>query len=185
MSWRHSLAAPLNSVAGLCVQALSSSCPLWLGSVSRPCPPLVLCGWAGPCPLWPGSVSGSCPPLVLVLAAPLNSVAGLCGPAYWRGRTSSDVKTTIVLKLFGIYAGVIYLWQKFEGSETVLPDLRAWWCHEDKKSATGCGLVAVVCREYENPCVFNAFYVFARRLSALSSCNANKLSNLITSSTFL
>ena len=31
-----------------------------------------LCGW-------------SCPPLVLVLAAPLNSVAGLCGPAYWRG----------------------------------------------------------------------------------------------------
>ena len=32
-----------------------------------------LCGcWA----LWPGSVSGPCPPLVLVLAAPLNSVAG-------------------------------------------------------------------------------------------------------------
>ena len=28
---------------------------------------------------------GSCPPLVLVLAAPLNSVAGLCG------RTNSDV----------------------------------------------------------------------------------------------
>ena len=43
-------------------------------------PPLVLCaglcGWA---------LSSSCPPLVLVLAAPLNSVAGLCGPAYWRG----------------------------------------------------------------------------------------------------
>ena len=47
-----------------------------------------LCGWA----LWPGSVSGpclllssSCPPLVLVLAAPLNSVAGLCGPALCPG----------------------------------------------------------------------------------------------------
>ena len=62
-SWPHSLAAPLNSVAGLCVQALSSSSFfVWLGSVSRPCPPLVL-----------------------VLAAPLNSVAGLCGPVYWRG----------------------------------------------------------------------------------------------------
>ena len=70
---------------------LSSSCPLcwalWLGLVlflSSSCPCLgrapELCGWA----LWPGSVSGSCPPLVLVLAAPLNSVAGLCGPAYWR-----------------------------------------------------------------------------------------------------
>ena len=34
-----------------------------------------LCGWA----LRPGSVSGPCPPLVLILAAPLNSV-GLCGP---------------------------------------------------------------------------------------------------------
>ena len=37
------------------------------------CPPLVLCavlcGWA---------LFSSCPPLVLVLAAPLNSVAGLC-----------------------------------------------------------------------------------------------------------
>ena len=107
-SWPHSLAAPLNSVAGLCVQALSSSCPLWLGcSVSRPCPPgraLGLCGWAlwlglvlllsssWPCTpelcgwaLWPGSVSGPCPPLVLVLPAPLKSVAGLCGLAYWRG----------------------------------------------------------------------------------------------------
>ena len=28
---------------------------------------------------------GSCPPLVLVLAAPLNSVAGLCGPALCPG----------------------------------------------------------------------------------------------------
>ena len=47
-SWPHSLAAPLNTVAGLCVQALSSSCPLWLGSVSRPCPlgrAPELCGW--------------------------------------------------------------------------------------------------------------------------------------------
>ena len=59
-----------------CVQALSSSCPPWLGSVSRPCPPLVLCGWA---------LSSSCLPLVLVLAAPLNSVAGLCGPALCPG----------------------------------------------------------------------------------------------------
>ena len=126
-SWPHSLAAPLNSVAGLCGWVP------WLGSKSRPCPPLVLCGWAlfcvqalsslvlcgwalcpglvlllslcppglcaglcvqalsSSCPLLVllnsvlGSVSGSCPPLVLVLAAPLNSVAGLCGPVYWRG----------------------------------------------------------------------------------------------------
>ena len=35
-----------------------------------------LCGWA---------LSSSCPPLVLVLAAPLNSVAGLCGPALCPG----------------------------------------------------------------------------------------------------
>ena len=46
--------------------------------MSRPCPPLVLCGWA--------SVSRPCPPLgrdpePLLLAAPVNSVAGLCGPA--------------------------------------------------------------------------------------------------------
>ena len=32
-----------------------------------------------------GSVAGPCPPLVLVLAAPLNSVAGLCGPALCPG----------------------------------------------------------------------------------------------------
>ena len=127
------LAAPLNSVnsvAGLCVQALALSSstlwwPLWLGFVSRPCPPLgrapELSQWLGsvsrPCPPLvfllptPGSVAGpcppgllgscpplvlcaglcgwalssSCPPLVLVLAPLLNSVAGLCGPAYWRG----------------------------------------------------------------------------------------------------
>ena len=60
---------------------------LWLGLVlflSSSCPCFgrapELCGWA----LWPGSVPGSCPPLVLVLAAPLNSVAGLSKP-YWRG----------------------------------------------------------------------------------------------------
>ena len=152
--WPHSLAAPLNSVAGLCAQALSSLvllcgwalCPglvlllcLWLGSVSSPCPPLVLCGsalvlccvqalssssplWLGLVlllagTLWLGSVaglcvqalssfvlcgwalwlglvlllSGSCPPLVLVLAAPLNSLAGVCGPAEEEcGRTNSD-----------------------------------------------------------------------------------------------
>ena len=91
----------LSSVAGLCVQALSSSCPLWLGFVAGPCPPLVLvlllCGWAVcpglvlllssscPPPLWLGCVSGSCPPLVLAVAAPLSSVARLCGPACWRG----------------------------------------------------------------------------------------------------
>ena len=131
-SWPHPpvvllLAAPLNScqlcggdaVAGLCAKALSSSCPplarvcqlfcwaVWLGSVSRPCPPLVLvlaaplmclplgrapelcqnCGWA---------LSSSCPPLgrapelcqlcgwalwlvVLLLAAPLNSVNSVLG----------------------------------------------------------------------------------------------------------
>ena len=66
----------LGFVAGLCVQALSSSC-LPLGRAPElwaMCPGLVagLCGWA---------LSSSCPPLVLVLAAPLNSVAGLCGPA--------------------------------------------------------------------------------------------------------
>ena len=83
-------------MAGLCVQALSSSCPplgrastLWLGFVA------VLCGWALSSS-WPppelcqlcgwalGSVAGPCPPLVLLLAAPLNpvnSVAGLCGSA--------------------------------------------------------------------------------------------------------
>ena len=56
------------SVAGLCVQALSSSCSLWLGSVSRSYLPLVLSSWA------------LCPDLVLflLLAAPLNSVVGLC-----------------------------------------------------------------------------------------------------------
>ena len=58
-------------MAVLCVQALSSSCPLWLGSVAGP----------------------SCPPLVLVLAAHLNSV--LVSVAWLTreecGRTNSDV----------------------------------------------------------------------------------------------
>ena len=58
----------LSSLAGLSVQALSSSCPLWLGSG------LCIQALSSSCPLW----LGSCPPLVLVLAAPLNSVAGLC-----------------------------------------------------------------------------------------------------------
>ena len=92
------LAAPLNSVnsvAGLCGWALSScSCPPlgrpgtlstpWLGSVSRPCPPLVL-HLAAPLNSV-NSVAGlcaqACSSLVLLLAAPLNSVnsvAGLCG----------------------------------------------------------------------------------------------------------
>ena len=52
-SWPHSLAAPLNSVAGLCGLAL-----------------------------WPGSVSGSCPCLG---RARLNSVAWLCGRALCPG----------------------------------------------------------------------------------------------------
>ena len=70
------LAAPLNSVnsvAGLCGWALSSSCHR-LGHGPELCQ---LCGWA----VWLGSVSRPCPPLVLLLAAPLssvNSVAGLC-----------------------------------------------------------------------------------------------------------
>ena len=46
-----------------------------LGSVSKPCPPLVLCGWAlfcvqalsSSCPLWLGSVSRHCPPFHTVL----------------------------------------------------------------------------------------------------------------------
>ena len=83
-SWPHSLAAPLNSVAGLCGPAVSGSCPPLvlvlaapLNSVSRSCPPLELlfvlrahehCGWA----LWPAL----CPGLVLGHLAPLNSVAG-------------------------------------------------------------------------------------------------------------
>ena len=105
------LAAPLdsvNSVAGLCGWALSSSCPprgrapelcqlcgwaLWLGLVPLLSPSIQqLCGWA----LWPGSVSGSCPPLVLVLAAPLNSVAGLCGPALRPHLSKKDKQTTRV-----------------------------------------------------------------------------------------
>ena len=72
LSWKKELATLTGCAPELC----GSSCPLWLGSVPRPCPPLVLYGWA---------LSSSCPPLVLVLAAPLNSVAGLCGPVYWRG----------------------------------------------------------------------------------------------------
>ena len=106
-------------MAGLCGGALcplSSSCPLWLGSVSRPCPPLVL-----------------------LLAVPLNSVAGLSVARFAGeecGRTNSDVNADknslmkqfalglkvgrtkkslfdqfwskrIVLKLFGVYAGII------------------------------------------------------------------------------
>ena len=65
------LAAPLNSVnsvAGLCGWALSSSCPPFVRA-----PEL--------CQLWLGPVAGPCPPLVLLSAAPLNSVnsvAGLC-----------------------------------------------------------------------------------------------------------
>ena len=90
--------------AGLCVQALSSSCPplgrapelcqlcgwaLWLGFVSRPCPPLVLVlaaplnsVWA----LWLGSLPRPCPPLVLLLAAP--ELCQLCGWALWLGSVS-------------------------------------------------------------------------------------------------
>ena len=83
----------LSSVAGLCVQALSSSCPLWLGSVSRPCPPLVpqtVYCWGSiyqaKIRRWPHSLSALlksvtglcgwalCPGLVLLL----SSVAGLC-----------------------------------------------------------------------------------------------------------
>ena len=52
----------------LSVQVLPSSLATPLNSVAR---------------LWLGSVAGPCPPLVL--AAPLNSVAGLGGPVYWRG----------------------------------------------------------------------------------------------------
>ena len=43
------LAGPLNSVAGLCVQALSSSCPP-LGRAPE------LCGWS----LWPGFTGEEC-----------------------------------------------------------------------------------------------------------------------------
>ena len=87
-SWPHSLAAPLNSVAGPCGWAL------WLGSVAGPCPPcpplgrapelcqlcgwalwldlVLLCGWA----LWLG--------LVLLLAAP-PELCQLYGWALWLG----------------------------------------------------------------------------------------------------
>ena len=62
----------VNSVAGLCVQALPSCCP-WLGRALELCQ---LCGWA----VWLGSVSRPCPPLGragLVLLDSVNSVAGL------------------------------------------------------------------------------------------------------------
>ena len=106
----------LSSVAGLC--SVSRPCPpvvlcgwaLCPGLVlllAGPCPPLVLflssscpclgrapelCGWA----LWPGSVSGCCPPLVLVLAAPLNSVAGL---SLWPGFLERSVAKQIVMSM--------------------------------------------------------------------------------------
>ena len=73
----------VSSVAGLCVQGLVLLCPLWLGCVAGLC--VQALSSSCPPPLWLASVSGSCPPLVLVLAAPLNSVARLCGPVYWRG----------------------------------------------------------------------------------------------------
>ena len=111
-SWPHSLAAPLNSVAGLrgwalwlglvlllaasldsvnsvaglCGWALSSSCS------PRGRAPELLCGWAlsssWPRPwtlstLWLGSVAGPCPPLVLLVAAPLNSVNSVAGLCGW------------------------------------------------------------------------------------------------------
>ena len=88
------LAAPLNSVnsvAGLCVQALSSSSPRFVHA-PEPCQ---LCGWAGWCgwALWLASVSRPCPPELCVqaLSTPLNSVssvpglAGLCGWALCSG----------------------------------------------------------------------------------------------------
>ena len=61
----------VNSVAGLCGWAFSSSCPP-LGRAPELCQ---LCGWA----LWLGFVAGPCPPLVLLLAAPLNSVNSVAG----------------------------------------------------------------------------------------------------------
>ena len=97
------LAAPLNSVnsvAGLCGWALSSSWPrpwtlstLWLGSVAGPCPPLVLlvaaplnsvnsvaglCGWA---------LSPSCPP----------SIQQLCGWALWPGSVSGSCPPLVLV----------------------------------------------------------------------------------------
>ena len=131
----------MGSVAGLYVQALSSCCPLWLGSVLCPalvlflssvgsvsrscfifcwalssfCPlgraPEELCGWA----LWP-------------VAAPLNFVARVAGEECGSdvnadknslmkrvkvGRTNFFLINIglrrIVLKLFGVYAGIIVL----------------------------------------------------------------------------
>ena len=77
----------LNSVAELCGWAL------WLGSMSRPCPPVVLCGWAlfcvqplsSSCPLW-----ALCPGLVFIFCWALSSFCPLgrapeelCGWALW------------------------------------------------------------------------------------------------------
>ena len=105
---------PLVLVARLCVQPLSSSCPLWLctcpllcpglvllfSSVAGPCPPLGrnslagLCGWAlCPglvllCPLWLGSMAGPCPPLVRVLSSScscLGRAPELSGWCLWPG----------------------------------------------------------------------------------------------------
>ena len=82
----------VNSVAGLCGWALQAlflvlAAPLnsfWALRLSRPSPPELcqLCGWA----VWLGSVSRPCPPLSS--SAPLNSVnsvAGLCGWALCPG----------------------------------------------------------------------------------------------------
>ena len=98
------LAAPLdsvNSVAGLCGWALSSSCPP-RGRAPELCQ---LCG----CPPSIQQLCGPalCPGLVLllssVLAAPLNPVAGLCGPAL-RPHLSKKDKQTGSLKKFCVFS---------------------------------------------------------------------------------
>ena len=69
------------------------------------------------------------------------------------------------------------LWPIFEGSETVLPDLRAWWCHEDDKKVRLAVDLRRLSAQNMTTLVFSMFSVFfARRLSAVF-CNTNKLNN--------
>ena len=101
----------LSSVAGLCVQALSSSCPP-LGRAPGLCQ---LCGWA----LWLGSVAGlvagPCPPpLVLLLSSwraglcvqalpsccpSLGRAPELCGWSLWPGLLERSVAEQIAMSM--------------------------------------------------------------------------------------
>ena len=91
-SWPHSLAAPLNSVAGLCVQA--PGLVLLLSSVAGlSCWALSLCCCLGRAPELPGSVvlSSSCP----CLGRPPE----LCGWSLWPGLLERSVPEQIAMSM--------------------------------------------------------------------------------------